>query len=509
MGAVHRECLSRSIVDHRYLFPLGIGQHNLCLSLRVDNNLASFRGILHLRSTCSQHLLRGNYADVRLLAIAEQTEVAGNGVGGAELLGGHLIGILPVRHPCQNDTTLLGCIVEGDGGIVVLAIIHPFRHLRHRLADELVSVEAADKVLCGAAAEWTARIDVADEHPLLALAILSFELEKVRAFPYPAMVAVFPAERALVLPFLQVLRGVDAHLLTGSQNHVPHPDVLVPEGIRVAEVLLLSSQHRVAIVLRKRLTAITGEGDALCLHVAPERCWPTGRVHGNNSLSVYHARTAEHRSPNIGSQCHAFVLPMDEVGRRSMCPMHVAPHRAIRVILVVEVPYAILIKHTVRVIHPATLRRLVVQRTELLVPERKVGIAILCQLREADAACWYVLYADTQTSPVPIGLQIEHHIVVHLLASHPHILLHLHDAVRDDQHLPFRSRFLDGQPQVAPVGLRRDDALLAGLRHDRLRLADVSCRQGEQSHHRNQFFFHHLTFFLLSMVQRYMFFQRT
>ena len=45
-----------------------------------------------------------------------------------------------------------------------------------------------------------------------------------------------------------------------------------------------------------------------------------------------------------------------------MSPMHIAPFRAIRIVLVTKMIDAIFIKHTVRVIHPAIAWRMVVKR---------------------------------------------------------------------------------------------------------------------------------------------------
>ena len=45
-----------------------------------------------------------------------------------------------------------------------------------------------------------------------------------------------------------------------------------------------------------------------------------------------------------------------------MSPMHIAPFRAIRIVLVIKMIDAVFIKHTIRVIHPAIAWRMVVKR---------------------------------------------------------------------------------------------------------------------------------------------------
>ena len=47
-----------------------------------------------------------------------------------------------------------------------------------------------------------------------------------------------------------------------------------------------------------------------------------------------------------------------------MSPGKVVPHRAIRAPLVVKMPFAILVEHSVRIVHPTILRSVMIGRTE-------------------------------------------------------------------------------------------------------------------------------------------------
>ena len=133
---------------------------------------------------------------------------------------------------------------------------------------------------------------------------------------------------------------------------------------------------------------------------------------------------------------------------------------------------------------------MVVQRTELLIYQREVCIAVLSQLLEADAARGYILHADAQCALALIRQQVQRHVVIHALAGHAYILFHLQDTRHADLYLAFGSRLLNGQPQVAPLRLGGDDGLLAGLRCERLRQANAPRRQRERCDDCNQFLFH-------------------
>ena len=81
------------------------------------------------------------------------------------------------------------------------------------LGDELLAIEAADEVLGSTPAEGTAWIDVDDHHPLLLTRRLVSELEEVGALKLVGACSVAFAEGTHVVPLLQILRAVEAHLL--------------------------------------------------------------------------------------------------------------------------------------------------------------------------------------------------------------------------------------------------------------------------------------------------------
>ena len=148
---------------------------------------------------------------------------------------------------------------------MILAIVHPFGHLRLGVAYKLVSIKVADEVLRSGTAERTSRIDVAYQHPFLLICAFYLHLHQVWALPYSAMIAIFCTERAFQFPLLQIVRGINLHVLTSCQNHVPLLDVLVPEHMWVAEVWHITGNDRVSLIFSKGLAIVCAVSHALNL----------------------------------------------------------------------------------------------------------------------------------------------------------------------------------------------------------------------------------------------------
>ena len=85
--------------------------------------------------------------------------------------------------------------------------------LGRRLGDELLTIEGADEVLGSTTTEGTAWINIDDHHPLLLTRRLVSELEEVGALELVGACSVAFTEGAHIVPLLQILRAVEAHLL--------------------------------------------------------------------------------------------------------------------------------------------------------------------------------------------------------------------------------------------------------------------------------------------------------
>ena len=218
-------------------------------------------------------------------------------------------------------------VVESDGGIVILAVVHPFCFSWLVLAGELMSVELSNEILCGRSAERSSGVDVADEHPLLLVGAANLHLHQVWTFPNTTVVAIFCAEVALVFPLLKILRRVDAHLLTSGKNHVPESSLSVPEDVWVAEVGHVGCNNGVVLIFCESLATVGAVSHRLRLACAGRSVESHNGIFSEacGIVFVNHATSAEDGSKGIGGDCCGFGIPMHEVGGCGVSPCHVLP----------------------------------------------------------------------------------------------------------------------------------------------------------------------------------------
>ena len=306
---------------------------------------------------------------------------------------------------------------------MILTIVHPLGNLGLALASKLVSVELTNEVLCGRTAERTARIDVAEKHPLLLVGAANLHLHQVWAFPHTAMIAVLCTERALVSPVFQVVRRINVHLLTGSENHVPLLDILVPEHMWIAEVGHVACDDRVALILGEGLSVVSTVGHALGLVLTSRgiESYDSTLAEASGILLVDNSRAAEYRSYHIWLDSFTLKLPVYEIGRGGMSPSHVLPLRSIGIVLEIEMPHTILIEHTVRIVHPAIGRSMMIERTILLtvlhveavgelhsLPASEVGNTAVIAILSVD------MNIEHQSLLALVSLQVERHIIIYV-----------------------------------------------------------------------------------------------
>ena len=204
---------------------------------------------------------------------------------------------------------------------MILTVVEPLRHLRHRLAGELLAVKVADKILSSTTAERSAGVDVANQYPLV------FNLQHVGTLPDATVIAVFATETAFFPPVLQIGRRPNLHLLSHSQHHDPAFGALVPEHLRVAEVGCVEGDHGVLLIFIKRASAVCRIGHRLCLSLS-------GRgVEGDDGILaeagsvvlVNHARAAEDGADGVCLNGQGQGFPVDKILRYTVAPCHVLP----------------------------------------------------------------------------------------------------------------------------------------------------------------------------------------
>src|SRR5687768_14545362 len=69
-------------------------------------------------------------------------------------------------------------------------------------------------------------------------------------------------------------------------------------------------------------------------------------------VNVRNSATRKNVPKAVRIQRDFFFLPMNKVGARRMTPVHRTPHRTVRIILEKQMIDSLIVKHTVRVIHP-------------------------------------------------------------------------------------------------------------------------------------------------------------
>ena len=148
--------------------------------------------------------------------------------------------------------------------------------------------------------------------------------------------------------------------------------IAIPSHFRITEVCDVAHEHRVAFVLGKGIAAVGAIRDRLMLPDTlglSEDSYDSVLPESGGVIFVNDCRTGEDRSDRIRIKYNGVFLPSEEVGRSGMSPVHRSPGSTKGIVLVVEVPYAVrfVVEHTIRVIHPVRLGRVVIHRPERLV----------------------------------------------------------------------------------------------------------------------------------------------
>ncbi len=340
---------------------------------------------------------------------------------------------------------------------MVLAVIHPAGNGGKVIAFERLSVVAAHEILGGTATVGAAGIDVQKKHPLVFS--LEGQADQVRALPHPVVVAVGQAEAAVILPVLKVVGAIELHLLAGGQYHLPLAGLVVPEHLGVPEVgRIFGHNHRIAGIFGEGAAVIQAVCYALGLVVT------VGSIHGHNGVPakagsvvlIHHGAAAEDGAQIVRGQGYVQMLPVHEVLGDGVSPVHIAPETAVRVILIEQMPFPVLVDHSVGVVHPAPVRRKVVGGTVLFLlvgtvngcGRGHIGPAhIVGRVPAHTAALGHLdIQQNAAAGPFP---QVQRDQVVRLVNGQGNVGLEDHISVGEHLHLCFLGRFLHGQEDVA------------------------------------------------------------
>ena len=151
------------------------------------------------------------------------------------------------------------------------------------------------------------------------------------------------------------------------KHKIPFIGFIVPEHVWIACFAFECDRGASGIYVKCR--AIVG-APCKTLHLACSG----GSVHGDYCVFakagcivfVHDTAAAEYCAQAIGLYCKRFMCPMHEIGRYGMPPGHILPFRSIRVVLIIEMPLTIFIKHSIGVIHPSVKRCVMIRWAESL-----------------------------------------------------------------------------------------------------------------------------------------------
>ena len=373
---------------------------------------------------------------------------------------------------------------------MVLTEVEPLGNALVRVALEFLAVELAYEIFRSTTAEGATGVDIDNHHPLhVVLVAVDRQLNEVGTLKLVGLYAVTFAKLAEVFPVLHVGGRVETHVFVGGNNHVPLLCGFVPEDFRVAEVLqsVERRQDGVLFVFGIGAAVVVAVGHALYLSVLV-----AGRgVESNHGVLavagavvlVDNGATRENVSQCVAGDSRIKVFPVDEVAADGVSPVHVAPLRSVGVVLEIQVIFAVFIDQTVGVVHPAVERRVMIDGAVI------VGIGGVEGVGQADA-----VPADGVSSHTADGhrgffgslRQGEGHVIFYAIDCQTYVHGHVGGAARDEFHLAFVARLLDGEDEVSGWVCDVNDgervALVFQADAVALRLAGCQCGSCCQSH---------------------------
>ena len=142
---------------------------------------------------------------------------------------------------------------------------------------------------------------------------------------------------------------------------------------------------------------------------------------------IHYTTATEDCAQSIGSDSDRLMIPMHQIGGGGMSPSHILPFGAVGIILIIEMPAAILIEHSVGIIHPSVERSMMKGGAILLA----VGcVKRISQLYRLPAS---IPLNSPGRCAVVIGNDIKHHLmsfirgeverngIIHLILCEAHI----------------------------------------------------------------------------------------
>ena len=195
--------------------------------------------------------------------------------------------------------------------------------------------------------------------------ISCFNTDQIGAFPYGRHFIDTDTELARFLPVFQILGCIKLCVVAGCQNKAPAVLFVIPEDARITEIRCARVfDHRVAIIFFKMFSLIQTVCNTLllqaCFHIvrrvdSHHRFLTVFRKSAAVIFIVCHT-SGVHRTDLIRVQCDRLMLPVNQVFRYCMTPVHRSPYNVIWVMLIIQMPDTIDINQSVRIVVPVFLR---------------------------------------------------------------------------------------------------------------------------------------------------------
>ena len=234
--------------------------------------------------------------------------------------------------------------------------------------------------------------------------------------------------------------------------------------MRVAEVGNVGGQHGVGGVFGERLAVVGAVGHALRLRLSGRGVvsQDSAGAEARRVVLIDHSAAAEDGAEGVGLNGLTLKRPVHQVGAGGVAPRHVLPRRSEGVVLVIEIPHAVLVEQSVGIVHPAISRRVVIDGAETLAVGHIERIGCPHELPAGHVARGHL--TGRRAGPTAVDIDIEkHRCLLSILERQRNIIFNFVGGQTDIEFLDhlviayhtdmrYILAFLNGQKQELLVG---------------------------------------------------------
>ena len=222
--------------------------------------------------------------------------------------------------------------------------------------------------------------------------------------------------------------------------------------MRVAEIACLGCDDGIALVFGESLTIIGTISHTLCL------TWSGRGIESHDGpcakpsciILVHYSRSAEDRTQPISLKSCRHRCPVYQVTTYGMSPCHILPLRSIGIPLIVEMPFAIFVKHSIGVIHPSIGGCMMIKRSVhfLITHIQRINITHPFPTSKLSNCCrmaWIPIKGDIKQSPLSYLIG---HKIIHLSCRQAAVEGCYQPVVAHHTHMGHLFTFVNRQQQI-------------------------------------------------------------